>query len=199
VLDVGAIGQDNNYNTNAWLHGKICDVAEVVHGVDVEKKEMDKMNKSGFQFYSYRDLENLNNVYDVIVLADVIEHVGDPEQFLRNYSRYLNDKGIIILTTPNCNRARNFISILFFNEYGMNPEHTMWYCPKTLHELITRSGLKMKVFYWLKEYNMYNNLGVAKLLLIIFEKIMAVLRNNFHPNIMFILNKKSKLSAIDIS
>jgi len=189
VLDVGAIGQDYNYNTNTWLHSKISNAAEIVHGVDIDKKEINKMNKSGYQFYLYTELEKLNNVYDVIVLADVIEHVGDPETFLRNYSRYLNDKGKIILTTPNCNRARNFISILLFNKYGLNPEHTMWFCPKTLTRLILNSGLTVKEIVWLKEYNKYSNLSFLKLLLVGFESIVAKLRKNFSPNFMIIAGK----------
>ena len=86
-------------------------------------------------------------------MADIIEHVGNPQELLQQYIPFMEDDGIIVITTPNSNRARNFLSILFFNKYGMNPEHTMWFCPKTMTELINRTRLQAYEFFWLSEYN----------------------------------------------
>lgn len=39
--------------------------------------------------------------YDAIVSCEGIEHIGNPELFLRSARELLNDGGIIVITTPN--------------------------------------------------------------------------------------------------
>jgi 2-polyprenyl-3-methyl-5-hydroxy-6-metoxy-1,4-benzoquinol methylase len=152
VLDVGCVGQDVQITNRNWLHQKILTVSNYAKGVDIDRINVLKMKKKGYDIVCPEELCR-EDKFDVIVMADVIEHVDNPVLFLEEYSTYLNKKGVIIVTTPNSNRALNFLSILFYNDYSINDEHTMWLCPKTLFEIISRVQiLEVRDFYWLDNY-----------------------------------------------
>ncbi|MBT3934791.1 MAG: methyltransferase domain-containing protein [Bacteroidetes bacterium] len=190
VLDVGAIGQENNYKNPNWLHAKIKNSAKSIVGVDIIQDEIDKLKEHDYHFINWNTLKQLKSKFEVIVMADIIEHVGNPQELLQQYIPFMEDDGIIVITTPNSNRARNFLSILFFNKYGMNPEHTMWFCPKTMTELINRTRLQAYEFFWLSEYNSKSKISFSKYILLKIEKLFAFFRKDFSPAFMFIVSKK---------
>ena len=189
VLDVGCIGQDKDYNDQDWLHNKIRTVAKSTLGVDIIQESIDKLNQMGLNIVHFDQLASLDIKFDVIVMADVIEHVDNPVSFLRDYGKYLTDNGIIVVTTPNSNRAINFLSILRWNGYRLNFEHTMWLCPLTFAEIVRRTDLNIKAFYWLKEYYDLNKLNFTNRVIFHAANMLARWRSNFHHNFMVILCK----------
>jgi 2-polyprenyl-3-methyl-5-hydroxy-6-metoxy-1,4-benzoquinol methylase len=39
--------------------------------------------------------------FDTLVFADVLEHLKDPEMFLKRFKRYLSEGGCVIISVPN--------------------------------------------------------------------------------------------------
>lgn len=189
VLDVGCVGQDANSQTDKWLHADISKVASALTGVDISMENIEKLKKQGYVMLHTDELTDQHGLYDVIVMADVIEHVSNPENFLRFYTKFLSPGGIMIISTPNANRAINFFSILAFNNYSVNDEHTCWFCPMTLFEVIQRSELKLKEFYWLKRYYTLKNGSLTTRVLTIISDVFSSLRKNFNQNFVFIVTK----------
>lgn len=191
VLDVGCVGQIKNYNNKEWLHDKIRKISNEVHGVDIEQSGITKLKQMGYLIYHVNELSKLQKPhYDVIVMGDVIEHVNDPVNFLKFYSDFLNDNGVIIVTTPNSHRVRNFIDILISNDYLLNSEHTMWFCPKTFVEITIRANLMVEDFFWLKEiYDITALKSYRAKLKFYLNSLLCSFRTNFNPNFMFILRK----------
>jgi 2-polyprenyl-3-methyl-5-hydroxy-6-metoxy-1,4-benzoquinol methylase len=189
VLDVGCIGQDFTTTDTNWLHNQIRSVASDVTGVDIATDKIKELNAQGYKMLHVTQLQNLDDRYDVIIMADVIEHVDDPVGFLRFYSQFLKEHGSMMVSTPNANRAINFFSILLFNNYSVNDEHTCWFCPKTINEVVGRSGLQIRDFFWLKRYYSLKGLSFVTILLSCFSDCLAFLRRNFHQNFMVILSK----------
>ena len=189
VLDVGCIGQDATMDSENWLHNIIRSVATSVTGVDISAEKIDKFNNLGYHMLQHSQLEKQNDMYEVIIMADVIEHVNDPVDFLRFYARFLTDSGLMVVTTPNANRAVNFFSILFLNNYSVNVEHTCWFCPKTLYEVIRRSGMKFAEIYWLKKYYNYKGLSFASSIVTGLSDLLAFFRKNYSQNFMVVLSK----------
>ncbi|MBN1144185.1 MAG: class I SAM-dependent methyltransferase [Bacteroidales bacterium] len=189
VLDVGCVGQDANFQTGKWLHNEIKAVAKKVTGVDIDSEKMERLKKEGYHLLHVSELDENPEFFDIIVMADVIEHVSDPVGFLKSYSRFLKPTGKMIISTPNANRAVNFFSILLYNNYSVNDEHTCWFCPLTLAEVIQRAELKPEEFYWLKKYYDLKGLNLLTQILTWKSELLARWRKNFSQNFMMIVAK----------
>jgi 2-polyprenyl-3-methyl-5-hydroxy-6-metoxy-1,4-benzoquinol methylase len=191
ILDVGCIGQDRSYEGPNWLHQKLRKVASHTDGVDILEDKVQELKQLGFSMFTPDGLVKGNKQYEVIVMADVIEHVNDPVSFLSFYSAFLSEGGVMIISTPNSNRSNNFVNILFENKYSVNPEHTFWFCPKTFSEVINRANLILKEFYWSPHYFGFNQLkGLYQKFKFLCDVALIKFRNNFSPNMIFIVAKK---------
>ncbi|MEE9385367.1 MAG: class I SAM-dependent methyltransferase [Nannocystaceae bacterium] len=152
VLDVGCVGQRVPSDDPDWLHSKLRAHAQRVDGVDIDTEGIARLRHAGLTVYHYDELLESGNRYDVVVMADVIEHVNDPVSFLDTYRVFLVEGGQIVMTTPNSNRAINAINVLLRNDYAINAQHTMWMCPKSFLEVARRaSDVEVDRFYWLSE------------------------------------------------
>ena len=192
VLDVGCIGQDRDFSSPHWLHNKIRKVSSRVDGVDILKEAVAKLKREGYSMYTVDELQKANLTYDVVLLSEVIEHVDDPVAFMKFYSKFMSDKGVMFVSTPNSNRANNFINILFNNSYSVNPEHVFWFCPKTFAEAASRVPLKMDQFYWANHYfNAESVTGVYQNFKLRLINILISLRKNFSPNMIFLLKHQN--------
>lgn len=189
VLDVGCVGQDANFQTGKWLHNEIKAVAKKVTGVDITSEKMEDLKKEGYHLLHVSELEVSPELFDVIVMADVIEHVSDPVGFLKFYARFLKPAGKMIISTPNANRAINFFSILLYNNYSVNDEHTCWFCPLTLAEVVQRAELKMEEFFWLRKYYDLKGLNLLTQILTWKSELLARWRKNFNQNFMMIVTR----------
>jgi 2-polyprenyl-3-methyl-5-hydroxy-6-metoxy-1,4-benzoquinol methylase len=189
VLDVGCIGQDTDVKAPNWLHREIKNVATEVTGVDISHEGIETLNKQGYHMLHVSELTDLKETYDVIVMADVIEHVSNPVEFLQFYARFLKPSGKMAISTPNANRAINFLSILIYNNYSVNDEHICWFCPMTLLEVIHRSQLKLVEFYWLKKYYGFKGLNAVTRIITWKSDILALWRKSFNQNFMMVVSK----------
>jgi 2-polyprenyl-3-methyl-5-hydroxy-6-metoxy-1,4-benzoquinol methylase len=195
VLDVGCIGQDRNYAADNWLHEKVKRIAQKIDGVDILEDEIKILRKNGYSIYTIEELQATNNRYDVVLMADVIEHVNDPVAFLSFYAQFLSPTGVMLITTPNANRANNFINILFNNNYSVNPEHTFWFCPRTFAEVVQRAQLNVKDFRWASHYYTSSRVsGVYQKFKFALSNLLISWRSNFNPNMIFILTAKTAKS-----
>jgi 2-polyprenyl-3-methyl-5-hydroxy-6-metoxy-1,4-benzoquinol methylase len=191
VLDVGCVGQDLSYSNKDWLHDRIRKVSKHVDGVDINEKGINALKSRGYSVFHANELNIHNKKYDIILMSDVIEHVNDPVYFIKFYSAFITEGGCMIITTPNAHGVRNFSSILIRNDYSLNPEHTFWFCPKTLTEVVERANLKIVDFYWLYEYFSINQVqGFKNKVVFRFNSLLMRLRHHFSPNFLIIISKK---------
>jgi 2-polyprenyl-3-methyl-5-hydroxy-6-metoxy-1,4-benzoquinol methylase len=190
VLDVGCVGQDIDYSNPNWIHSQVKEIAEELAGVDINIDGIKELNSMGYNISHYNEL-NYSKKFDVILMLDVIEHVDNPVEFIKNYQQFLKEDGKMVITTPNSNRAINFINILFKNEYSLNYEHTFWFCPKTFMEVIERvDTLTISDFYWLNHYSKAKTLNWKNKIVYGLDGFLIKLRSNFAPNFMFVLELK---------
>lgn len=192
VLDVGCVGQTRGYATNEWLFDKYKTVAKSVTGVDVNVEGIEALKAQGYDVVTPEQLRSRQRKYEIIIMSDVIEHVDNPGVFLEEYAAYLSTNGRIIVTTPNSTRIRTFLEILFSGNYSLNHEHTMWFCPKTMVELISRTSLNPERFFWLKEYGYDKYRNPTNLVVYILSSVFCALRKRYNPNFMMILVKRNE-------
>jgi 2-polyprenyl-3-methyl-5-hydroxy-6-metoxy-1,4-benzoquinol methylase len=96
ILDVGCY--------NGFLGKKFIKAGNKVYGVDISKKALEKAEKFGV-LVKCADLEKKlpygSNFFDIIVAAEIIEHLKDTDFFLKEIFRVLKPGGSLVLTTSN--------------------------------------------------------------------------------------------------
>lgn len=88
---------------------------------------------------SLSDANYPENFFDVVSMFDVIEHLTDPAEYLREIERILRPGGVFYVETPNFNSITRHIlgkdwSIFF-------PWHLYYFTPRTLARLIDKVNL----------------------------------------------------------
>lgn len=132
-----------------------------VYGCDFVKKNLKIAKKRGLKV-KFVDLEKNKlpyppNSFDVLILADVIEHVFDTDFLIQNCYKVLKPGGKLIVTTPNLASLARRIMLLFgispYVEYslfldcnGLPPVgHIRYFTIPTLIKLLTLNKYKILV------------------------------------------------------
>lgn len=86
------------------------------------------------------DCEYPAQLFDLIMLSDVLEHVRQPRQFLQTIHRLLKNNGCLVVSVPNWHDPE---ARVFGRRYWHNldaPRHLWHFTPATLERLVQRSG-----------------------------------------------------------
>src|SRR5882757_7971843 len=155
VLDVGCTGHFVNIGSPQWLHGRLREKFPSVSGIDISEANAAILRESGFDKIYVQSAETfeLSNKFDTIVAGELIEHLANPGLFLRQARAHLKPGGRLVLTTPNA-FSLLFISYALFKypKTCENLQHTCWFCPQTMKELVERSGFKIEHFELFNDY-----------------------------------------------
>jgi 2-polyprenyl-3-methyl-5-hydroxy-6-metoxy-1,4-benzoquinol methylase len=131
VLDVGC--------NDGYIGGLILQNHNDVYGVDIVKDNLKEATKKGIKAIFFditkRNFPYESNLFDVVLLGDVIEHVFDTDMILKNCYNILKPSGFLLLTTPNVASLGRRLMLLFgispFLEYS--PNHSTNNLPSVGH------------------------------------------------------------------
>lgn len=139
---------DEKIKKGNWLHKKLMDNSDICYGIDINKEGIEYIQNK----YNYDNLyamniitdvipeEVLNTKFDYLLIPDVIEHIGNPVEFLQSIKeRFEDNVDKVILTTPNGFRLNNFLNS-FKNIEVINTDHRFWFTPFTLSKIVTDAG-----------------------------------------------------------
>jgi len=191
VLDIGCIGQDFTVRNANWIHGEVKKVALNITGVDTNKPMIEQLRNEGYTMYADDEI-NRDQIqqHDIILMADVIEHVDNVIVFLEFYKQFSTENTLFIISTPNPYSIRQMFNILLFGRPGINPEHTVAIDPGNFMEIISRVHLEMVEFWWLHEtmapVKFYN-----KVLYGLYRLLYSV-RKYWAPNYLVVLKVSSQ-------
>lgn len=117
--------------------------AEKIIGVDFAEKCIEKSNKEyphhkiaryHVDIDNYDDIIKKEGQFDLVVSFHVIEHVSDPEGFLRKCAGCAKEGGFIAIVTPNHSRLANrYLRLRGLPMQFSSPTH---YAEFTLHNMI---------------------------------------------------------------
>jgi len=126
----------------SYLHDRIGEVAERLVGVDTNAAALDEMRSAGIDdLYLPEDLP-ADITFDLVVAPDVIEHVGNVEDFLK----YAGSFGCpVLVTTPNALGMDNRTGL---RAEFVNTDHRYWFSPYTLARSIVAAGFTIDEFYY---------------------------------------------------
>lgn len=152
VLHVGCTNYPNTIyriNTDRLLHKRLEEVSSLIQGIDIDLNGIKYMKKTGFSNIFHIDAsrlaernDNLLDEYDVVLLADIIEHSENPFSVLKGAASRINNKGILIISVPNAFYWYGFLRNIIRRDV-IHPDHVATYAKKNLQELLKRSGLKV--------------------------------------------------------
>src|SRR5690606_14876801 len=107
--------------------------------------------------------------FDLIIFADVLEHLSAPESALNNVLPYLKNNGRVIVSLPNVRHFSVLLPLIFkdsweYQDRGiMDKTHLRFFTRSSAVKLIEESGLEVKLIT--------KNLRYVKKLAIIIDKI----------------------------
>lgn len=139
VLDIGCVQHDpENYKSKYWLHKAIREVASSLVGLDLYEEGVEYLNARGFNII-VADAQQFEfgKKFDVIVAGDIIEHLEDFHGFLESCKTHMHKESRLLISTPNPWYWRHVVKVGMGIEVS-NPEHTCWFCPRTLRQVLNR-------------------------------------------------------------
>ncbi len=147
VLDVGC--------ANGIFGGAVKEKgAKLVHGVDISPQAVDIARKK-LDGAWVRDIEReelpdeiASHHYDVIVLAEILEHLFDPAAAIKRLSLLLNPRGVMIVTTPNfllwTHRVRLLLGQFQYTNHGYcDRGHIHFFSYQELLHTVASSGMRL--------------------------------------------------------
>jgi len=111
ILDAGS-----GIGAHTLLLGKMFPKAKITGG-DIDKyklkscqmivKELE-LNNVEFEYLNITKINNKDNYYDLVVNIDVLEHINNYEQVLKNFFKILKNNGYLYIHVPQPNQRRIF-------------------------------------------------------------------------------------------
>lgn len=137
-LDIGcsagfilSIARTANYDT----YGIEIDPLGVKHAREV--LGLDNIFQGRFEEHRFDD-----NFFDIITMYDVIEHVQDLNEIVKELKRILNKNGVIEIWTPDIGHWRVPKSLIEWEAIKPS-EHLYYFNKKTLSMILHKHGLKI--------------------------------------------------------
>lgn len=133
------------------LHAKVSEVASHIIGIDIASEDVATMLKNGYDV-KVIDAQNMSkhrweDVFEVVLLADVIEHIPNPGLVLSEAQKMLSPDGEIIITVPNTFGVIRYLKS-FFQYEQVHHDHVAYYSSGVLETLAQHAGLKIKESSW---------------------------------------------------
>ena len=156
------------------LHGRLNGVAAELVGVDPDQEGIEGISRAmpGLTFACLRAEEMADDPriagrpWDVILAADVLEHVSDVGSALGAMRRLMGPDSCLVLTTPSAFSLKRFAGLLLQGREHVHPDHCYYFSPSTLHQCLQRQELQIaevSYFMW-RNPTMANRAAYAALL-----------------------------------
>ncbi len=147
ILDIGCSAGD----VGAALKTRQGQVR--VTGIEIDPK-MAEAAKTKLDQVIVGDIESLavpfrDKQFDVIVFADVLEHLREPKKLLLRAKQWLSDDGLMIVSIPNIGHLSILAQLIFFDEWRyekcgiLDETHLRFYTRKTFKRLLQETSLSI--------------------------------------------------------
>jgi len=139
------------------LHMDLQKVASELWGLDYDQEGLETLAKRGVTNLRHADLEHLelldlDRQFDVILAAEMIEHLSNPGLFLRGIRRFMQADTNLIVTTVNAYCGMRMVQYGLRGRGGVaepvHPDHVAYYSYATLRHLLAREKFKVNGFFF---------------------------------------------------
>jgi 2-polyprenyl-3-methyl-5-hydroxy-6-metoxy-1,4-benzoquinol methylase len=96
------------------------------------------------------------SMFDVVVAAEVIEHLENPRAVAREWLRLLRPGGTLVMSTPNNESWRSVMALIFQGHYASfgsasYPAHITALLRKDIERIVTEAGFERVRFFFTDE------------------------------------------------
>jgi 2-polyprenyl-3-methyl-5-hydroxy-6-metoxy-1,4-benzoquinol methylase len=167
--------------------------AKFVAGIDiVDLNQSSKLDK-----FILADVENDNidlpeEYFDIIICADVLEHLKDPWNVLRKIKKFLKPNRILLASIPNIREIKTLIDIAIKGDFKyvdagiLDKTHLRFFCKKNSIELFESTGYKIeKITFNLspkRKFLLKLSLGLLEEFLVVEYLVLCKKMENFHKS-----------------
>lgn len=149
VLEIGA------GTGNTLLYIKENQIAKEVMGVELmeianSNQKHPLIDKFQIANIEYESIQAEEEYFDIIVCADVLEHLVDPWNIVDKLSRYLKKDGLLIVSVPNIREWKTLAKIIFRGDFSyqssggiLDTTHLRFFCKKNINQLLNTSRLSV--------------------------------------------------------
>lgn len=159
VLEIGAGGGD----TLRYIKEK--KLAKYVCGVELFELDSSNQKHSSIDHFvvaniEHQDLRLDQKKFDVIILADVLEHLNDPWKTLNYVEQFVKLDGLLLISLPNFREINALKKVFFkgnfgYTEHGIfDKTHLRFFCKKNMIQMIASPDRKI--------LDIYSNLALRK-------------------------------------
>ena len=131
-----------------------------VFGVEPEKKRLQETQSKGFKCWqTATEAVSNGELFDVVTMFHVIEHVYDAHTFLREIKQLIKPNGLLVIETPNANDVlltRYFSSA--FAGFTFWSHHPILYSHVALESLVKNAGFQIIENQGVQRYSLDNHL-----------------------------------------
>lgn len=133
------------------LAAKSLGLASEVVGIDLVKIENSNQSNPDINKFIIGNIESLDleleeNYFDVIICADVLEHLVEPLLVIKKISKHLKMGGIFISSIPNIRHYTVMRSILVYGDFDyedggiLDKTHLRFFCRKNVIKIFQENG-----------------------------------------------------------
>jgi hypothetical protein len=153
VLHIGCVGftdlpsEERVRLAPQTLHWKLSRIATTI-GIDYSKTVIDDYRRLEiFDNVLWGDAQQLNEIplnmrFEIVVAADIIEHLSCPGAMLDGIKRFCTSTTRVIITTPHAFGTLNYFRFLF-GRFREGNEHVMTFNIVNMSNLLTRHGYEI--------------------------------------------------------
>lgn len=148
ILEIGA------GTGNTLVHIKENNIAEEVMGVELMKIPGSNQDNALIDKFQIANIEHENilaeeGYFDVVLCADVLEHLIDPWSAVDRISKCLKKDGLMIISIPNLREWKTLFKVVFRGEFNyqtdggiMDQTHLRFFCKKNISSMLTTDHLE---------------------------------------------------------
>ena len=142
---------------NGGFLKQIKDIAEEVSGIELMEEARERLNSEGIRVY--KSLSEINEKYDIICMFNVIEHLNNPDDILKDVHNALNEGGSFVCETCNVDCVLSSLySCKAYEDFTYWSEHVILFNSETLEKMINRNGFRTEKNTQLERYSLGNHL-----------------------------------------
>lgn len=140
------------FNPNSNLHIQLKDTCNILDGLDLDEDGLKELQKH-VEGQMFTKIEDVKNEYDYVLMPEVIEHVDNVSDFLKQISKINTKKYFISAPCLLGHVQKGFFEYADFSVNKKNsfllegaedyieevhPDHNCWYSPYTLCNTIQK-------------------------------------------------------------